>query len=87
MVVATVLVWQGQPDEAEPWVQRAEHTLRAETYPTTVLGIRIVRGTLDLERGRNAAALAALEASEPLTSGLPGRTTSSPGHGHCWCIP
>ena len=27
MVVGLVLVWQGQPDEAEPWVQRAERTL------------------------------------------------------------
>ena len=69
-VVAVVLVYQGQPDEAEPWVQRAERTLTAETQPAAVLAIRSVRGTLELERGRNAAALAALEAGEALARRL-----------------
>jgi LuxR family transcriptional regulator, maltose regulon positive regulatory protein len=71
-VVAVVLVWQGQPDEAEPWVQRAERTLTAETQPAAVLGIRYLRGTLELERDRNAAALAALEAGEALARRLAG---------------
>jgi LuxR family transcriptional regulator, maltose regulon positive regulatory protein len=69
-VVAVVLVWQGQPDEAEPWVQRAERTLTAETQPAAVLGIPIVRGTLELERDRNAAALASLEGGELLARRL-----------------
>jgi hypothetical protein len=60
------LVWQGRPDAAEPWVQRAERTLTADTQPVAVLAIRYTRRTLELERGRNAAALAALEAGEPL---------------------
>ena len=30
MVVGLVLVFQGQPDEAEPWIQRAERTLTAD---------------------------------------------------------
>ena len=38
--VAVVLVWQGQPDAAEPWVQRAERTLTADTQPAAVLAIR-----------------------------------------------
>ena len=71
-VVAVVLVYQGQPDEAEPWIQRAERTLTAETQPAAVLAIRSVRGTLELERGRNAAALAALEAGEALSRRLAG---------------
>jgi len=71
--VATVLTWQGQPDEAEPWVQRAERILTAETQPVAVLGIRIVRGTVELERNRNAAALAALEAGESLAQRLAGQ--------------
>jgi LuxR family transcriptional regulator, maltose regulon positive regulatory protein len=71
-VVGLVLVWQGQLDEADPWVQRAERTLTAETQPAAVLVIRIVRGTLELERGRNAAALTALEAGEPLARRLAG---------------
>jgi LuxR family transcriptional regulator, maltose regulon positive regulatory protein len=72
MVVAVVLVWQGQPDEAEPWVQRAERTLTADTQPAAVLGVRNIRGTLELERDRNAAALAALNAGEPLARRLAG---------------
>ncbi len=72
MVVGLVLVLQGRPDEAEPWVQRAERTLTADTQPVAVLAIRIIRGTLELERDGNAAALAALEAGEPLARRLAG---------------
>ena len=72
MAVAVVLVWQGRPDEAEPWVERAERTLTAGTQPAAVLAIRLVRGSLELVRGRNAAALAALEAGEPLARRLAG---------------
>jgi LuxR family transcriptional regulator, maltose regulon positive regulatory protein len=72
MTVGLVLVWQGQPAEAEPWVQRAERTLTADTQPAAVLAVRIIRGTLELERDRNAAALAALEAGEPLARRLAG---------------
>ena len=72
MVVGLVLVWQGQPDAAEPWVQRAERTLTADTQPAAVLGVLIIRGTLELERDRNAAALAALKAGEPLARRLAG---------------
>jgi len=71
-VLAMVLVWQGQPDEAEPWVQRAERTLTADTQPAAVLGVLIIRGTLELERDRDAAALAALKAGEPLARRLGG---------------
>ena len=72
MAVALVLVWQGRPDEAEPWVQRAERTLTADTQPAAVLSIRYIRGTLELVRGRNAAALAALEAGEAVARRLAG---------------
>jgi LuxR family transcriptional regulator, maltose regulon positive regulatory protein len=70
--VAVVLVWQGRPDEAEPWIQRAERTLTADTQPGAVLGIRYLRGTLELERDRNAAAQATLEAGEALARRLTG---------------
>ena len=70
--VGAVLVCQGRPDDAEPWVQRAERTLTAGTQPAAVLAIRYIRGTLELERDRNAAALAALEAGEPLARRLAG---------------
>jgi LuxR family transcriptional regulator, maltose regulon positive regulatory protein len=71
-VVAIVLTWQGQPNAAEPWVQRAERTLSADTLPAAAVSIRYVRGTLELTRDRNAAALAALEAGELLGRRLAG---------------
>jgi LuxR family transcriptional regulator, maltose regulon positive regulatory protein len=71
-IIGLALVWQGQPDEAEPWVERAERTLTAETQPTAVLRNRIVRAMLELARDRNAAALAAVEAGELLAPRLPG---------------
>jgi LuxR family transcriptional regulator, maltose regulon positive regulatory protein len=70
--VAVVLVWQGRPDEADPWVQRAERTLTADTQPAAVLAIRLLRGMLESERDRNAVALAALEAGESLAHRLAG---------------
>jgi len=30
---AGALAWQGRPEEAEPWLQRAERTVRAEAEP------------------------------------------------------
>jgi LuxR family transcriptional regulator, maltose regulon positive regulatory protein len=72
-VIGLVLVWQGQPDEAEPWVQRAERTLTADAQPAAVLGNRMIRGMLELARDRNAAALPALEAGELLARRLGGR--------------
>ena len=53
-------------------MQRAERTLTADTQPVAVLGIRYLRGTLELERDRNAAALAALKAGEALARRLAG---------------
>ena len=72
MAVAVVLVWQGRPDEAEPWLQRAERALTSDTQPGAVLAIRLLRGTLEAERDRNAAALAALEAGQTLARRLAG---------------
>jgi LuxR family maltose regulon positive regulatory protein len=74
MTVALVLAWQGQPADAEPWVERAERALTPDTQPAAVLAIRYIRGTLELLRGRNAAALAALEAGEALAQRLAGQS-------------
>jgi LuxR family transcriptional regulator, maltose regulon positive regulatory protein len=72
-VVGFVLVLQGQPDAAEPWVQRAERTLTADTQPAAVLVIRYIRGTLEMERDHDATALAALEAGELLVRRIAGQ--------------
>jgi LuxR family maltose regulon positive regulatory protein len=65
-VVGSVLVWQGRLEEAEPWVQRAERGLRAETEPAGGLVIRTIRGLLELARSRDADALAAFQAADRL---------------------
>ena len=76
VMLADVLALQGRPEEAEPWVQRAERTVRAEAEPAAGLLIRSVRGDLELAHGRDAEALAALRAAEPLAA--PRRT--EPAH-------
>ncbi|HYA49656.1 MAG TPA: LuxR C-terminal-related transcriptional regulator, partial [Streptosporangiaceae bacterium] len=65
-ILGAILAWQMQPGEAVSWIQRAERVLRAETEPAAVLGMRYTRGTLELARGRDADALAALQAAERL---------------------
>jgi LuxR family transcriptional regulator, maltose regulon positive regulatory protein len=70
LTVGGVLTWQGRLEEAEPWMQRAERTLRAEAEPAVGLLIRMIRGVLELARGRNADALAAFQAAEGLAGRL-----------------
>ncbi len=70
MALGAMLTWQGRLDEAEPWVQRAERTLTAEAQPATGHVIRYIRGLLELARGRDADALAALRAADPLARRL-----------------
>jgi LuxR family maltose regulon positive regulatory protein len=65
-----LLAWRGRPEEAVPWVQRAERVLRAEAEPAAVLGVQYTRGLLELGRGRDADALAAFQAAERLAGGL-----------------
>jgi LuxR family maltose regulon positive regulatory protein len=71
-VLGDTLAWQGRPGEAEPWIQRAERTLRAEVEPATGLGIYYVRGVLELARGQDAEALAAFRAAERLAGNFAG---------------
>jgi LuxR family transcriptional regulator, maltose regulon positive regulatory protein len=68
--LGTSLAGQGRPDEAEPWIHEAERTLTAEAQPAQFLAIRYDRGVLEQARGRDAAALAAFEAVEPLARRL-----------------
>jgi LuxR family transcriptional regulator, maltose regulon positive regulatory protein len=70
LVVGGVLVWQGQLAEAEPWIQHAERTLRAEAEPAVALTIRWTRGLLELARGRDADALAAFQAADRVAGRL-----------------
>ncbi|MES4886265.1 LuxR C-terminal-related transcriptional regulator [Streptomyces sp. NPDC000349] len=68
--VGTILAWQGRPEEAEPWMEQAERTLRVETEPADTLAIRSLRGVLALARGRDADALAAFQAADQIAERL-----------------
>jgi len=61
---AGTLAWQGRPQEAEPWAQRAERTLRPEAEPSVALLIHHSRGQVELARGRFGDALAAFRAAQ-----------------------
>jgi LuxR family transcriptional regulator, maltose regulon positive regulatory protein len=64
--LAGALIGQARPEEAEPWVQRAERTVRMEAEPAVALLVHYIRGLIELARGRDADALAAFRAAERL---------------------
>ena len=66
VILAIVLAWRARLDEAEPWIQRAERTVRPEAEPTAGLLVCYARGLLELARGHHADALVAFRAAEPL---------------------
>ena len=65
-----VMLFQGRLDEAEPWLERAERTLRTEVEPAAGMILRYARGVLELARGRYQEALAAFQAAEKLAKVL-----------------
>jgi LuxR family transcriptional regulator, maltose regulon positive regulatory protein len=71
MALGSALAWQGRAEEAEPWVQRAEHTVRPGIAPVSAMGVQYVRGQVELVCGRAADAVAAFQAAERLAGQLP----------------
>ena len=71
MALGSALAWQGRAEEAEPWVQRAERTVRPEIAPVSAMGVQYVRGQVELVCGRAAEAVAAFRAAERLAGQLP----------------
>jgi LuxR family transcriptional regulator, maltose regulon positive regulatory protein len=65
-IQGATLATQGRPDEAEPWIQRAERSVRSQTELAATVQIRYVRGMLEQARGRDTEAIAAFQAVEPL---------------------
>ncbi len=65
-----VLLYQGRLDEAEPWLERAERTLRAEVEPAAGMSLRYARAVLELARGRYQEALTAFRGAEKLAATL-----------------
>jgi LuxR family maltose regulon positive regulatory protein len=66
MMLGSVTVWQGRPEEAELWIQRADRTVRAEAEPAAALGVHHIHGLLELAQDRPAEALATYQAAERL---------------------
>jgi LuxR family transcriptional regulator, maltose regulon positive regulatory protein len=62
--MAAVRSWQGRFAEADEWLELASRILRTELDPAQGLAFYLIRGRLELFRGRYAEALAALEAAE-----------------------
>jgi LuxR family maltose regulon positive regulatory protein len=65
-----VMLYQGRLDEAEPWLERAERTLRAEVEPAAGMSLRYARAVLELARGRYQEALTAFRGAEKLAMTL-----------------
>jgi LuxR family maltose regulon positive regulatory protein len=70
MALGAALTGQGRLEEAEPWIERAERTVGEEAQPASGLSLHYVRAELELARGRDQDALAALRAGERLTERL-----------------
>jgi LuxR family maltose regulon positive regulatory protein len=63
-MLAVGTLMQGRVDEAEPWLARAERTLRVDDQPVAGAGFHLGRGMLELARGRDEEALAAFRACQ-----------------------
>ncbi|HTU07638.1 MAG TPA: LuxR C-terminal-related transcriptional regulator [Trebonia sp.] len=72
VVLGIALAWQGRLEEAEPWVERAERAVRAEAQPIAGMWACLNRAVLELGRGRNAEALAAVRGIERVTGLIAG---------------
>jgi LuxR family transcriptional regulator, maltose regulon positive regulatory protein len=62
--VGFVLLYHGRLDDAEPWLERAERTLRTEVEPAAGMSLRHARALLELARDRPQEALAASQGAE-----------------------
>jgi LuxR family maltose regulon positive regulatory protein len=72
--VGFVLLYHGQLDDAEPWLERAERTLCTEVEPAAGMSLRHARALLEVARGRPQEALAASGGAERLAATLAGPT-------------
>ena len=68
-MLASSLIWQGELDEAERWLMEGEWALQSQAEPAAGTLFHLVRGFLEIARGRVEAALGALRAGRC----LPGR--------------
>src|SRR5579863_1730958 len=73
--VGFVLLYHGRLDDSEPWLERAERTLRTEVEPAAGMSLRHARALLELAQGRPQEALAASGGAEKLAATLIGPHT------------
>ena len=69
-VLGSMILRQGQLDDAEPWLDRAERTLGAEVEPGAGMTLWYARAVLEMARGRPAQALAAFRIADELAAEL-----------------
>jgi LuxR family transcriptional regulator, maltose regulon positive regulatory protein len=72
VTLAGVMVWTGEFDEGERWLQRTKQALQADTGPDIRLLLHLTTGILRACRGRHREALEEFSAAEHLRSQLEG---------------
>src|SRR5439155_19240584 len=72
VTLAGVMVWTGEFDEGERWLQRTKQALQADTGPDIRLLLHLTTGILHACRGGHREALEEFSAAEHLRSQLEG---------------
>jgi LuxR family transcriptional regulator, maltose regulon positive regulatory protein len=72
ITLASTMIWTGEIDEGERWLQRTTRALQTDTGPDVRLLVHIVTGMLHAGRGRHHEALQGFSAAEYLGSRLEG---------------
>jgi LuxR family transcriptional regulator, maltose regulon positive regulatory protein len=72
IMLAGMMVWTGEFDEAERWLQRAAQALQTDTGPDLRLHLHMASGLLNSGRGRHREALQEFGAAELLRSQMEG---------------
>jgi LuxR family transcriptional regulator, maltose regulon positive regulatory protein len=70
VTLAEKMIWTGDFDEGERWLQRAESALQADVGPDIRLRLHLVTGMLHTGRGRHHEALTEFKAAERFGSQL-----------------
>jgi len=72
VTLAATMIWTGEFDDAEGWLQRTEQALEQDTGPGIRLLLHLATGMLHAGRGRHHEALEEFDAAERLRSKLIG---------------
>jgi LuxR family maltose regulon positive regulatory protein len=70
VMLAATLIWTGEFDEGDRWLQRTRQAVATDTGPDITLLLHQTAGLLNAARGRHAEALAEFAAAEDLGSQL-----------------